>query len=148
MKDSLSPLENKWQNVYLFARMLINTDKYGGVGKNNNLLLLIASSLRVIAEENRANNKYKILKLQKHSLRSILNNCFQKAHSRAKRVKKLFDDLYEIIKSSDDMNVFIITCEHVMLPINQAIQNIPNDDREFTLSIAKSFLEVKGIYCY
>ncbi len=31
-----------------------------------------------------------------------------------------------------------------MLPLNQAVQNIPNDDKEFALSIAKSYLDVEG----
>ena len=29
-------LDNKWNNVYWFARMLISSDKYGGIGKTIN----------------------------------------------------------------------------------------------------------------
>jgi len=36
-------IENPWRNVYWFARMLINGDKYGGVGTDSKLL---ASSCR------------------------------------------------------------------------------------------------------
>lgn len=42
------------------------------------------------------------------------------------------------------MNVFILTCENVMLPLHQAITNIPSTDREFALNIAKSYLDVQG----
>jgi len=42
------------------------------------------------------------------------------------------------------MEVFILTCENIMIPLHQAISNIPSNDREFTLSIAKSYLDIQG----
>jgi len=53
-------------------------------------------------------------------------------------------DLDNEIRTVDDMNVFILTCENIMLPLHQAIANIPNDDREFTLNTAKSYLDIQG----
>ncbi len=145
MKNDISLIDNKWQNVYWFARMLINTDKYGGIGADSKLLSLIASTLRVIAQENKNLKKEEILELQKHSLATILRDRFKNAHSRIRRVNKLIDDLSDIIQTTEDVEVFVLTCENVMIPINQAIQNIPNDDKEFTLNFAKSFLEVRGL---
>lgn len=53
-------------------------------------------------------------------------------------------ELDEEINTIDDMEVFILTCENIMLPLQQAISNIPSDDREFTLNIAKSYLHIQG----
>ena len=44
-------LENPWSNAYWFARMFINSDKYGSIGKENKLLAEIAIGLRSIAED-------------------------------------------------------------------------------------------------
>jgi len=36
--------QNPWDNVYWFARMLIASDKYGGVGTDTTTMLQIATS--------------------------------------------------------------------------------------------------------
>ncbi len=143
MNDIAKFSSNKWQNVYWFARMLINTDKYGGVGKDSKLLTTISSSLRVIQNDNKTRKPDYILSLQKETLKNILIERFQNAKSRKRRIEKLIDDLNNEITDSEDMEVFILTCENVMLPINQALENIPNNDKQFTLSIAKSYLDLQ-----
>lgn len=141
--ELIAHVEKKWENVYWFSRMLINGDKYGGIGKENSLLHTIVGSLNLITEENEGVDPLVVLEMQKHSLKVILFDRVKNAPGRQPRVHKLFEDLDKQIKNSEDMNVFILTCRDVMLPINNAIENIPSDDREFTLSIAKAFLEVK-----
>ena len=37
-KIQTAVLENPWKNAYWFARMFINSDKYGGIGKETKLL--------------------------------------------------------------------------------------------------------------
>ncbi len=143
MNNSFNITKNRWQKVYWFARMLINTDKYGGIGKENKLLTTIASSLRLLQEENIKKDPKYILSLQKKALKNILHERFKNAKTKKKRIEKLITDLDSEISDLKDMEVFILTCENVMLPINQALENIPNDDKEFTLSIAKSFLDVQ-----
>ena len=56
----------------------------------------------------------------------------------------MLDELDKEINSPEDMEIFILTCEYVMIPLHQAISNIPNNDREYTLSIAKAFLDIQG----
>jgi len=53
-------------------------------------------------------------------------------------------DLENEITTLKDMDVFIFTCENVMLPLNQAIENIPNNDSAFSQAIAKSYLDTQG----
>jgi hypothetical protein len=142
--DFIEQVENSWKNVYWFARKLINNDKYGGVGKEDKLLSKIASTLRLVREENKNNEPSKIIALQKQALENILVDRVKNAPARQQRVQKLIEDLDHQIISAQDMEVFILTCENVMLPINNAIENIPSDDKEFTLSIAKSYLDLEG----
>lgn len=141
VKELFSDIQNRWHNVYWFSRMLINNDKYIAVGKEPKLLVSLASSLRLIINES---NNDETIKILKQTLRNIVEERYKKTASRNLRVKKLLDDLDEKIKSIDDMEVFILTCENIMLPLHQAITHIPNSDKEFTLNISKAYLDVKG----
>ncbi|MGE4540542.1 MAG: hypothetical protein AB7D35_04705 [Bacteroidales bacterium] len=137
----LNNIQNKWHNVYWFSRMLISNDKYVAIGKEPKLLSLLASSLKVISNEKLTTD---ILKLQKQTLKNIIQERYKKTSTRKIRVERLLTDLDEMIKTAEDVEVFIMTCENILLPLQQAISNIPNDDKEFTLNIAKSYLEIQG----
>ena len=131
-----------WHNAYWYARMLINTDKYGAVGKDNKVLANLSGSLRLIAKENPEPTE--TLELQKKAIENILISKFSKAKARLPRIGKLIVDLNKEIKTQEDMQVFILTCESIMVPINQAIAIIPSNDKEFTESIAKTYLDTQG----
>jgi hypothetical protein len=139
--EILSDIQNRWHNVYWFSRMLINNDKYIAVGKEPKLLSTLASSLKLVAKESKGKDT---LNLQKQTLRNIIEERYKKTSSRDNRVQRMLSELDEEIKTLDDMEVFILTCENIMLPLQQAISNIPSDDKEFTLNIAKSYLDIQG----
>lgn len=139
--EILSDIQNRWHNVYWFSRMLINNDKYIAVGKEPKLLSTLASSLRLVAKESKGKDT---LSLQKQTLRNIIEERYKKTVSRDNRVRRMLTELDEEINTLEDMEVFILTCENIMLPLQQAISNIPSDDKEFTLSIAKSYLDIQG----
>lgn len=139
--EILSDIQNRWHNVYWFSRMLINNDKYIAVGKEPKLLSTLASSLRLVAKESKGKDT---LNLQKQTLRNIIEERYKKTVSRDNRVRRMLTELDEEINTLEDMEVFILTCENIMLPLQQAISNIPSDDKEFTLSIAKSYLDIQG----
>ena len=139
--EILSEIQNRWHNAYWFSRMLINNDKYVAIGKEPKLLSTIASSLRLVAKESHGKNT---LDLQKQTLRNIIEERYKKTASRNNRVQRMLTELDEEIKIPADMDVFILTCENIMLPLQQAIANIPSDDKEFTLNIAKSYLDIQG----
>ena len=140
--DILTNIQNRWHNVYWFSRMLINNDKYVAVGKEPKLLSTLASRLRLVAKE--SDGKDDRLKLQKQTLRNIIEERYQKTTSKNNRLQRMLDDLDKEIQTVDDMDVFILTCESIMLPLHQAIAKIPNDDKEFTMDIAKSYLDIQG----
>ena len=139
--EILNDIQNRWHNVYWYSRMLINNDKYVAVGKEPRLLSTLASSLRLIAKESKGEGT---LELQKQTIQNIIKERYRKTSSRNDRVQRLLADLDKEIRTIDDMAVFILTCENIMLPLHQAITNIPNDDKEFTLNIAKSYLDIQG----
>lgn len=143
-KEVINQISNRWDNVYWFLRMIISSDKYVAIGKESKLLTQITSSLRLIAKDNKNKEEKKIISLQFKTLRNILEKRYKRAKSVHARLDRLIVDLEKEITSLEDMEVFLLTCESVMLPLNQAIENIPSDDKEFTESIAKSYLDVEG----
>jgi hypothetical protein len=140
LSEVLKP-DNSWHRVYWFARMLINSDKYVAIGKEPKLLTLIVSSLKLAADKSNGHNT---LSLQKQVLRNTVEGRYRRTESTAIRVQRLLTDLDAEITDEETMNVFIATCEGIMIPLQQAISNIPSDDKAFTLNIAKSFLDIKG----
>lgn len=143
-KEIIEQLKNPWDKVYWFLRMIINNDKYVAFGKESKLLTKITSSLRLVAKDNEHLEVSEILALQFGVLRGILTNRYAKAKSLQARLERLLVDLEKEIATNTDMEVFILTCESVMIPLNQAIENIPNDDKAFTEVIAKSYLDNQG----
>ena len=140
MKAIIDQFENGWNKSYWFARMLINSDKYGGIGKENKLLKKITSTLSLLDLPKESD----ILHLQKRALENILKERFQKAKKKIHLIDNFLSDLDEEIRNEDDMKIFLFTCEQIMIPINNAIQLIPSNDRQFTQEFAKTMLDVKG----
>jgi hypothetical protein len=124
--------------------MIISNDKYVAIGKESKLLITITSSLRLIAKDNRNRPEKSIIELQFKILRNILEERYKRAKSVQIRLERLITDLEKEIVTLDEMEVFILTCESAMIPLNQAIENIPSDDKKFTEAIAKSYLDVEG----
>lgn len=140
----IDTIENPWNNVYWFARMIISNDKYVAIGKETKLLIELTSALRLVKKDNQDKDDGQILSLQFKTLSNILKERYKKAKSKLARLDKLILDLEKEIKSLQDMEVFILTCENIMMPLNQAIENIPNDDKIFTQSVSKSYLDEHG----
>ncbi len=83
------------------------------------------------------------MQLQKQAIKNIIEDRYKNSTSREVRVNRLLSELDKEIKTPEDIDVFILTCENVMLPLHQAISNIPSNDREFTVTIAKSYLDIQ-----
>lgn len=136
-------IENPWRNAYWFARMLINSDKYGGIGKDSALLANICVPLRQMLGNKQHNDETK-LKLCRGIIRNIIVKRVERAAALKARVSLFCDDLDIKLGTIDDVMVFVLTAESVMIPINNALKTIPNDDREFTEATAKTYLDQLG----
>ncbi|HOJ18106.1 MAG TPA: hypothetical protein PLT92_06050 [Ignavibacteriaceae bacterium] len=139
--EIIKEIQNRWNNVYWFSRILINNDKYVAIGKEPKLLSTLASSLRLVVKESKGKDT---LSLQKQTLRNIIENRYSKTNTRRQRVQLLLAELDKEILSPEDMEIFILTCENIMIPLQRAIANIPSTDKEYTLNIAKSYLDIQG----
>ena len=136
-------LENPWSNAYWFARMFINSDKYGSIGKENKLLVEIAIGLRSIIEDKNNDDKTKVT-LCKNSLKNLLDKRFSRLTGRTDRIHRFFEDVSNKIQTMEDVAVFIVTAESILIPINKALEGIPNNDIQYTQATAKAYLDELG----
>ena len=134
---------NTWRNCYWFARMLLNTDQYSAPGKNEKFMSSLVNELEpmIILDNLKENDKYQIC-------RDTLMNSLQKfseGESKSALQRKIFcEDIDNMIHSLDDVAVFLFTVKYIVIPTNQAIKNIPNDDRKFCREYAAKILKSLG----
>ena len=134
---------NTWRNCYWFARMLLNTDQYSAPGKNEKFMSSLVNELEpmIILYNLKENDKYQIC-------RDTLMNSLQKfseGESKSALQRKIFcEDIDNMIHSLDDVAVFLFTVKYIVIPTNQAIKNIPNDDRKFCREYAAKILKSLG----
>lgn len=136
-------LKNPWRNSYWYARMLINGDKYGTVGSDSKLLAEISMALSKVYEDTLISDDQKV-SLSHNIIRQLVTNRFEKAKARIERVELFCTDVATKIQTPKDIAVFIVTCENILIPINNAMPGIPSNDRDYTVATAKAYLDELG----
>lgn len=136
--------ESPFRNVYWFARYLIDTDKYGGIGKTKEKeLLVIADNIESILKSSNLSEEDKICSAKTYlfeEIRSFSNKETKRASLYENFIARMHEDLFSI----DDIITFCITIKYIISPINHAIERIPSNDKEFSLAFANSILNKQG----
>ncbi|MGH8015508.1 MAG: hypothetical protein ACREBV_04910 [Candidatus Zixiibacteriota bacterium] len=142
LKD-LEVIDNPWDNSYWFARFLINSDKYGGVGGESEIMLQISEGLTVITKKMEGNPEETVVQAAIEFIKSTLWERWKNT-KKIGLVMNLCRDIEDKFTSVVDVKVFILTCEKILHPINQALEAIPNNDKIFAESMATALLKTKN----
>lgn len=147
--NSLATFDDKIQkspfrNVYWFARYLIDTDKYGGIGKKKEKeLLQVAEHTDNLLKSQNLSDDDKVL-----AAKAYLFNQIRTFSDKKSKTFSLYENfiskMQEELKSVDDLIVLCITVKYVISPINQALERIPSDDKAFSETMAASILNEYG----
>ena len=125
---------SSWGNCYWFARMLLNTDQYAALGKNERFMRVLLSEVEPLTEYTTA--------------RDVLMNTldkFSEGESKSAFQRKHFrDEVDSILHSLNDIAVLLFTIRYVVLPSNSALKKIPNDDKKFCREQAGNILTSQG----
>jgi hypothetical protein len=143
MSEDLKTLQNPWFQSYWYARMLISSDKYGGIGKNSKTLSELSAAVRSVVDTSRARSREELCAILMATIRNLLLARYRNGAKR-RQVELLCDDLGERLLSPQDFEVFVLTCEAIMIPINEALPAIPSNDRQYAEAIAKAHLDALG----
>ena len=136
-------LESPWDNVYWFARMLIASDKYGGVGTDTATMIQIATAIRTAQEKLADETAETATEVMMEIVRNILTNRWKKT-KKIGAVEALCDDLAERLLTPLDFKVLALTCERIVVPITQALDVIPDADQVFAESMVGALLKTRG----
>lgn len=131
-----------FDKVYFFSRMLINSDKYGGIGKDTTLLIDIAREINLILSGPATNDAK--LALCHSVISEKVKNRYLRALSKTNRIDLFIQDINVQLTTLEDVNAFALTAEHLVAPTNKALENIPSDDKFFTQKSAQEYLDVHG----
>ena len=140
-------IQNPWENVYWFSRMFINSDKYSGVGTETNTMRNVAISIRTIlnSSEFKKEDTSKQFEILLEVLKNVLLSGRRENTNKYAAIQRLLDDLFLKMETVKDFEVLSLTCDKILIPINKALKEIPNDDTVFVASIAKALLDTKGV---
>ena len=135
--------ESPWRNAYWFARMLLNTDQYGALGKKEEFLSSLVTKLERTLECTSLSNHEKFIV----SRDTILSEIKKSARTGTKAAIAADDfavALDQELKTLDDIWVFIITARYIVLPTNEALRRVPSDDALFCRDTAQRILDSLG----
>ena len=132
-----------WKNVYWLARYLLNTDQYGGIGKEDARLLLLVGQLEQFIAEPHLPDEAKIRACHQ-SIGTCLLDAFRIGTKKYLQIKAFVEKIENELKTIEDIIVFIVTVKYVVLPTNQALKAVPSNDKEFALSMASALLDSMG----
>lgn len=137
-------LTNPWDNVYWFARSLINSDVYGGPGTNSPLMAALSAGIRETIEVIKNEAEPQAVSILVEMVCKLILQRHRDNSTKAYQLSSAFCDfLRERLQTLRDIEVFALTCERVMIPINKGLETIPSNDRQFAEAIASSLLTAK-----
>ena len=133
-----------WRNSYWFARMLLNGDKYGAVGKTKERQMLeLSTNLELILTQDALTTEEKIV-VCKNALNKVLSELFAPAVKGYPLALNLAENINTELTSINDIIVFIVSVKYIVVPMNAAIASVPSSDIEFCRETAKSILDTLG----
>lgn len=136
--------KSPFKNVYWFARLLLNAEQFGALGrvKERQLLELVAV-VENLSAQSKFSDEEKFLLLKNTLLTEIPNVATPgtKAHTLALNFAQ---QLGRDIKTIDDVIIFCTAMKYVVVPINRAMKLVPADDKKFCETAAKNILDTFG----
>lgn len=132
-----------WKNSYWFARMLLNTDQYGAIGKKNRLMEEIAGEVEAVLTQTALTDEEKY-SVSLDILRQKIVTAARKESKTQSLYTAFYEALMEELHSLADLIVLVVTIRFVVLPTNAALQSIPNNDVDFCRTTATNILNSLG----
>ena len=137
-------VQNPWSKVYWFARMLLNSDQYAGVGKDTQRIIKIGTEIISIINSNSDEDDSVLIPI----ILLYIKNGFLFNKKNGTKVMACIEnfvtDIGKYILTKNDAFVFAYTCTKVVSLSNTAMESVPSDDKEFTEVIGKSILDLQG----
>ncbi|ARG98239.1 hypothetical protein [Legionella micdadei] len=137
-------IQNPWSNTYWFARMLLNSDKYAGIGRDTKRISQIGTEIITIINSNYTEPDTVLVPI----ILSYIKKSFLLGRKEGTKViasiENFVSDIEKHIFSKIDAYVFAYTCIKIVALSNIALEAVPSDDKEYTQEFGRSILETQG----
>ncbi len=137
--------KSPFRNIYWFARYLIDSDSYSSIGRTKETKMLqlvtILDNIRIQKDIEDGDKLATIKTLLEENILKLYKKKNSKVYYGAENFISLMN---EELKTLDDVAIFCITMRYIVAPINQAIKQIPTNDKEFSEKTAASLLKACG----
>ncbi len=138
-------LSNPFDNVYWLARMLINTDKFGAIGTDSKKMLELSNVIKkTINDLEQSSSASDVVSVLRQKVKYTILKDKRDGTKIKYFLECLCDELDKKLVTIEDYLILAFTCEKIMIPINQSLANVPNNDREFVESVAKNLFDTEG----
>ncbi len=134
-------LADPFDNVYWFARMFVSSDQYGGVGTDSKRVSRLVSVLKQLLPD--VTDEPASIEGAKEAVFEILKDR-KPGTAKFAQVERLCAELDSLLATKRDLEVLVVTLEHVVVPTNDMLARIPDSDVQFAETKAKEFLKAKG----
>ena len=118
--------------------MLIASDKYGGPGSDTRSMRTLAAAIREGIDHSRDEPEGHAVEILSGILRNVLLHHRRAATRIRRRIEALVEDLGEHLLTVSDYQVLALTCDNILVPVNDSLRAIPSDDSVFAESVAKA----------
>lgn len=135
---SVKAFKSAFENVYWFARSLINSE-HGGKGADTQTMLRLAQVIGLSFEAPAFD-----LEAAKKGIRDFLRGLHDPSTVIAGKVENLVEDLDALVETETDLGVLKFTIEHVVIPMNILLGSVPSSDRDIAETIVKAHLETEN----
>ncbi|MCL2053731.1 MAG: hypothetical protein FWG90_04705 [Oscillospiraceae bacterium] len=137
-------VSSPWRNAYWFARMLLNGDKYGGIGtKKERQLLELSVRLEAILTQESLSAQEKI-EICKNSLSKAFSELFKPNTKGCLPALLLAEDVSAEFDTIEDIIVFIVSVKYIVSSMNTAMAAVPSNDSAFCHETARIILDTLG----
>ncbi|NLP17531.1 MAG: hypothetical protein GX376_00385 [Firmicutes bacterium] len=133
-----------YDNVYWLSRMLISTDKYGGIGKNSDKMIELSHAIKSTIKRLKEEVEEFVVGELHQTISNVILEGRREGTNIRRQLENLCDELKKKLITIQDYSVLALTCEYIMTPINVSLAQVPSDDKIFVKSVAKTLLESKG----
>jgi hypothetical protein len=135
-----------WEKSYWYLRILIDTNRYGALGKNPQRLNSLQNNLlttysKVMGYSEPEETKIKMLD---SVFKQTLFDRISEGSKTFDETTALYDRLNDFLKESKDYFILAYTIKELMVPANEAVTNVPSSEvTDFAIKYAKAVLDVK-----
>lgn len=138
-----SVYNSPWRNAYWYARMLMNTDQYGALGKKDVLMQNLVTKVEAYLNSTTLSDEDK-LTLCKRTLFDGINTSARGATKSSMLAEEFASALDPMLRTLEDVLVFTFTVRYIVLPTNDALRRVPSNDVQFCKDAAKGVLDAFG----